>query len=116
MAFDYHRLRDAGFLSDTIETLVVNAVGDKTYIRQIIVHNTGESAETVTLYRVPDDGGAVGAASLSNRLYNFDVEPNATYTIKLDTPGIILNDTNDTFQGVCSSEDVVVISIDGGRE
>jgi|WetSurSiteA1Bulk_404760.scaffolds.fasta_scaffold08911_4 hypothetical protein len=120
MAFDYSRLAEGVKLAPTASgavACVTNPSTTTTYIRMIVVHNVNSTTETVSLYNVPDSGGSVGTASdTTNRFYKEDLPAGATRILEFQAPGIVLIDTNDTIQGVCSVYEKVLVWAYGGAE
>ena len=116
MSFAYSRLKEIGYLSDSAAAVVTNAASTTTYIRSIILHNTHTSALTVTLYNVPDNAGAVGTAASANQFYDESIGASDIVMLEFPAPGIVLEDTNDTIQGVCGTASKVTIQAYGGSE
>lgn len=116
MSFAYTRLADTQYISDSAAAIVTNAVGKKTYIKTITIHNTHSAAIAVTLYRVPDSTGSVGTASAANQVWKQTVGIEETVILEFFPPGWVLSDTNDTIQAVAGTASKVTISVDGGLE
>jgi len=118
MAFAYDRLAEITTIADTAGAVVTNAAGKKTYIRHIIIHNTNSTAETVNLHTVPDNGGAVGTSADTNRWVSESIDSGATWewTCGAGSPGIILEDENDTLQASTDTASKVTIQAYGGIE
>lgn len=114
--YELKRLRDQGYLSNSMETLVTNASGIKTQVKSISLQNNhASSAVNVQLHRVPDNAGAVGTADASNRFYNRTINPGEGEILDLGN-GFTLQDTNDTIQGIADTASAISIAIDGGDQ
>lgn len=118
MAFDYARLAEIDTIGDTVGAIVTNAVGKKTYIRHIIIHNTNSTTETINLHTVPDNAEAVGTAADINRWVSESILAGTTWewNCGAGSPGIILEDTNDTLQASTDTASKVTIQVYGGIE
>jgi len=116
MSFDYSRLCEITTVASTVGSVYTNPSSTKSYIRLIILHNTSSTSETVVLYNVPDSGGSLGTAGDTNKFYYESITANSTSIIDLGTPGLILQDTNDSIQAVTTTASKVTIQIMGGTE
>ena len=116
MAFDFHRLTEGTLITDSTVAVYTNAVSTKTYIRLITLCNTGSSDVVVSLYRVPDNVGAVGTAGDKDLIFDTTLTAGQTVLLEAANPGWILEDENDTIQVVADVSSVVSIHIDGGKE
>ena len=115
MSITFDWLNDANLtISDSAETIYANPASTKTHIASIVLHNTDSSAQTITLYCVPDNATAEGTAATTNQIFKEELAINETYPI--NDLQIILGDTNDTIQAVCSgTADKVNIFIFGAK-
>lgn len=116
MAFDYLRLTEVSYIASTAGSIYSNPSSKKTYIRNMIIHNTNTTAELVTLYNVPDSSGSLGTAAAANQFYKQSIAPNETVLLEFQAPGLILVDTNDSVQAVTTTASKVTIQIYGGQE
>ena len=116
MAFDYSLLKEIATIADSAASVYTNPAATKSYVRLIIIHNTNSTAEVVQLYNVPDSTGSLGTAGDTNKFYYESMAANATSIIDLGTPGLILEDTNDSIQAVTTTASKVTIQIMGGTE
>jgi hypothetical protein len=116
MSFDYGRLKEISTIADTAASVYSNPVSTKSYVRLIVLHNTNTTSETVVLYNVPDNAEAVGTAADTNKFFDIAIEADGTYIVDLGTPGLILEDTNDSIQAVTTTASKVTIQIMGGTE
>lgn len=109
------KLANIQFISTTASVVYTNPSNTKTYIRGLIVFNSGGSAETVKLYIVPDSGTNVGIASTGNQFMNVSV--NASQTLFVEMPYVItLTGTNETLQASTTTQSRVTIQILGDKE
>lgn len=116
MAFDYLRLKEVGWLPVSAGSLVVNPAGQRTYVRSIVLFNAGSTQQTVALHCVPDDNGALGSAGPSNQFYEETLEGKETRLVEFAPPGLVLEDENDSIQGLADTAETVTVQIYGGRE
>jgi len=116
MAFDYNRIAEITTIPSTAGALITNEAGKTTYVRVIIIHNGNTSTETVKLYNVPDNAEEVGTAGATNIFYNVDIDANGTRILEFASPGIMLEDTKDTIQGVTDTASKVTFQAYGGIE
>jgi hypothetical protein len=116
MAFDYSRLTEITTIPETFGAVYNNPADVKTYIRLIIIHNTNTTVETINLWNVPDDAAAVGVAADTNKMFKTEIAAGGTAILEYGTPGIILEDTNDTIQASTTTAGKVTIQIMGGKE
>ena len=108
-------LADPGFLTAGAAAVVTNApaaIGGKTTIRLITLHNTDVAPRTATIWLVAAVAGAVGVAANSNRIYLQDLAANETVFLPLD-PGYILAAPNDSLQAAGAVADVIVCTVSG---
>lgn len=116
MAFDYEILTEITTIPDSAGAVYTNAASTKTYIRLIVIHNANSTTEAVELWNVPDNAASVGTAADANKIYNVSIAAGGTSFIEFATPGIILEDTNDTIQANTDTASKVTIQIMGGKE
>ena len=117
MAFVYSQLTPITTIaSSTPAAVYTNPASTTTYVRTIVIHNTNTTSETVTLYNVPDNAGAVGTSGATNQFYKQSVEANSTVILEFAVPGIMLTDANDTLQASTTTASKVTIQITGGTE
>jgi len=116
MSFDYSRLKEMATIASSAASVYTDPTATKSYVRLIILHNTNSTAEVVQLYNVPDSGGSLGTAGVTNNFYYESIAANATSIIDLGTPGLILQDTNDSIQAITTTASKVTIQIMGGTE
>tara|TARA_R110000822_G_scaffold129122_2_gene265098 strand:- start:501 stop:851 length:351 start_codon:yes stop_codon:yes gene_type:complete len=116
MAFTYSQLTPITTIANSAGVAYTNPASKTTYVRTIVIHNTHTSAETVTLYNVPDSTGSVGTAGVTNQFYKQEVAADSTVLLEFAVPGIMLTDTNDTLQASTTTVNKVTIQITGGTE
>ncbi len=116
MPFIYARLIEITTLPSTVGIMFTQPSGQKSYIRNIILHNTNTTTETVKLYKVPNNGNAVGTAADINNFYQDNLLANQTQIIDFSIPGLMLIDLNETIQGVTTTASKVTIEINGATD
>lgn len=117
MAFVYSQLTPITTIANSTPAVVyTNPASTTSYVRTIVIHNTNTSAETVTLYNVPDNAGAAGTAAATNQFYKQEIAADSTVILEFAVPGIMLTDTNDTLQASTTTASKVTIQITGGTE
>ena len=116
MAFAYDRLTEITYVAAAAGTVFTNPAAQTTYVRLIVIHNTNATAETVDLWNVPDNAGAVGTASDANKFWQESVAADATTMIEFPVPGLVLESENDTIQAKTTTGSKVTIQIFGGKE
>jgi hypothetical protein len=115
MAFDYELLAEMSQITTTTGILYTHSTGSKSYVRTFMMHNSSDASIDVELYKVPDNGGAVGVASTANRFYKDSIVSEDTVFIEIPVPGMLMTGTNDTIQGYTSASGINY-EIYGGRE
>lgn len=116
MGFEYDRIVEITTLPNSAGAVFANPAGQKTYIRLVVLHNSNSTAEAVKLYNVPDNAGAVGTAGATNEFYSRSMAAGETVTMEFAIPGLVLEDENDTIQGVTTTASKVTIQAYGGKE
>lgn len=117
-------------------TATVYSVGSAktTYIRSIVIYNNSSSgaasstvAQTVQIYAVPNSGGAVGVATIGNKIGRVSLTPDDTFFYDLQYP-ITLQNTGDSIQvfnegtfaftlsGIATATNPVNVMVLGDRE
>ena len=66
-------------------------VAGTTYIRSVIMHNTGVSTTSSSLYVYPNGVAASGAGNASYRLVRVDLDPNETFFFESNYPIVLTN-------------------------
>lgn len=115
MALQRTKLSDIQTLPSSVGVLYANPAGMRTYIRGILLHNTGSGTETVRLHNVPDAATVLGAPAAANRFAELPVAAKATVTLQFPYV-IVLSDENDSIQGSSSTAATVTIQILGDKE
>jgi hypothetical protein len=115
MTRQYTRLADIQYIADSAGAIYTNPASAKTYIKSFVLFNGNSSAETVKLYNVPDNAGAVGTAGVSNQFV--EITLSALETLMFDLPyPITLIDENDTIQAVTITASKVTVQILGDTD
>ena len=76
------------FTAGTTQTAA--GVAGTTYIRGVVMHNTGLSTATASLYVYPSAETVSGAGNTSNRLGRVDLSSNETFFFEMNYP-LVLN-------------------------
>lgn len=116
MAITRGRLADIQTLPSSVGSLYANPSGTKTFIKGVTIFNSNTSAETVKLYSVPDSGGSAGTAALANQFFEQSIASLETLTFEFPDDGLVLQDINDTLQGVTNTASRVTIIIHGTKD
>jgi len=116
MATVYKRLQEITTIAATATAYVTNPSNTKTFVSNIVLHNTNSVAETIEIYVVPDNSGSVGTATASNRMWKDDLDPNVTRIVPLPKIGIVLEDANDTIQILTTTAGKVTVQIFGRQD
>ena len=103
------------FIPVTPTAVLVNPLDYKTFIREIILHNTGTTIESVKVYDVPPIAGALGTPSLEFRQLNITVPVNDTIHVPFQDC-IILDTPNYAIFAECSSANKINIKFNGDKE
>lgn len=113
----FKRLKDISNVPATAGVIYANPSGKHSYIKCITLCNGGSTTETVKLYRVSDNAGAVGTASdTANITHKLSLLAGQTVMIEVPGQGWVLEDTNDSIQAVTTTANTVTIAIDGAEE
>lgn len=95
-----------GQIAPVTTAIFTNPLNSKGKIKSIFLHNSGNSGETIGIYFVPNNTGAVGIADDSNLFFSEILAPNESYELNFSFP-VILGDENDTIQAVTDTENTV---------
>ena len=98
----------------TAAPIYVNPATTKTYIKGFIIFNGATTVETVNLYFLEDNVGALETLDTANKPQQFlrqELASGETFYVELNYP-IVLTDTNDAIFGLTdSSQKVTIITI-----
>jgi hypothetical protein len=111
-------------VGDSLITTIATSAGalitcgssETIYIRTIIIHNGNTTTEVVRLYTVPNSGGSLGTAAVTNLWLKEEMAAGKTRIIELAVPGIMLTSENDSIQGVTDTASKVTFQAYGGTE
>ena len=116
---------ERGNLSDVVvcgsgstQAAVTCASNKKVYVKSIIIHApepAGIVSATAQIYFVPNNGGSVGAAASTNRIFNVDVAARETVLLEPSYP-LVLTSTNDTIQVGNVGAGVFNVLVTGDKE
>lgn len=115
MALQRAKLANIQTLGTTAASAYTNPANTKTYVRSIILHNTNASVESVTLYNVPANSGAVGTAGATNQFLVISLGVNETFEFSPSYP-IVFDATGDSLQGKTSTAAKVTLQILGDKD
>lgn len=116
MAITAARLAEAVWVTNAAAAVITNPAATRTYVQQIILHNTHTAAIEVQIWIVPDAGGAVGVAADQNKKYHLSIAADDTVTFDFGKPGIVLTDTNDTIQMQAGTTNLVNVNAYGFQQ
>ena len=66
-------------------------IASTTYLRGVVMHNTGLGTATSSLYIYPASEAATGFGKTSYRLARVDVKPNETFFYEMNYPLVLVN-------------------------
>lgn len=115
MALMHVSLGAPRFISVAPTAMLINPVDYKTFIREIVLHNTGTTIETVRLYDVPPVAGALGTPNLELRQLNISVPVNDTVHIPFQDC-ITLDVPNYAIFAECTTANKINIKFNGDKE
>jgi hypothetical protein len=103
MPYNYIKLMDPVVIASngTVAPIYTNPALTKSIVGGMWVHNASLGTRTVTAHNVPDSGGSVGTAGVTNQFYKITLDANETVFYPFQ-PAIMLTDTNDTIQMVAN--------------
>jgi hypothetical protein len=116
MAISRGKLADIQYVASSAGSIYTNAAATKTFIAGFTLFNGNTTAETVKLYYVPDSGGSLGTASVSNQFLEISMASLETFVFEAPSDGIVLTDTNDSIQAVTTTASKVTVMIHGTKD
>lgn len=116
MAITRGRLADIQTVPSTAGSLYSNPASTKTFIKGVTLFNSNTTAETVKLYVVPDSGGSVGTAAVTNQVLEVSLASLETFIFEFPDDGAVLQDTNDSLQGVTTTASKVTVMVHGVKD
>ena len=75
----------------TTQTAGGVGIASTTYLRGVVMHNTGLSTATSSLYIYPDGVAANGVAHTAYRLARVDIDSNETFFFEMNYPLVLVN-------------------------
>ena len=66
-------------------------IASTTYLRGVVMHNTGLATATSSLYIYPDGVAANGVAHTAYRLARVDIDSNETFFFEMNYPLVLVN-------------------------
>lgn len=116
MAIIRGRLANPATLPSTVGSIYSNPASTKTFIKGIVLYNSNTSAETVRLYNVPDVSGSIGTAGDTNQFLDISLAAKETFVFEFPGDGAVLEDTNDSIQGVTTTASKVTYQFQGVKD
>ena len=116
MALAKKRLLDTTQLTSATPAsnpMLSNPSGKTTLVQLLTAHNPGATDYELTVYRVPDDAGAVGTAGSANQVFKLTIPPGGTELLELSGGGWVLEDEGDSLQFAVSG--AINLSLDGAE-
>ena len=100
--------------TSTAAAIYINPATTKTYIKGFIIFNGATTVETVNLYFIEDNVGALDTLDTATKPQQFlrqELASGETFYVELNSP-IVLTDENDAIFGLTdSSQKVTIITI-----
>lgn len=112
MARQYTRLADIQYVASSAASIYTNPASTKSYVKSLVLFNGNTSTETVKLYNVPDNAGAVGTAGAGNQFAEISLSTLETLMFDLPYP-ITLVDQNDSIQASTTTASKVTVQVLG---
>jgi len=75
----------------TTQTAGGVGIASTTYLRGVVMHNTGLATATSSLYIYPDGVAANGVAHTAYRLARVDIDSNETFFFEMNYPLVLVN-------------------------
>ena len=75
----------------TTQTAGGVGIASTTYLRGVVMHNTGIATATSSLYIYPDGVAANGVAHTAYRLARVDIDSNETFFFEMNYPLVLVN-------------------------
>jgi len=116
MSLSHARLAEIATLGATAASVYANPASTTSYVTLIVLHNTNTVAEDVELWNVPDSSEALGTAADANRFWADSIDINETVFIEIPKIGLVLEDKNDSIQGLADTASKVTIQVFGSQE
>ena len=116
MAITRGRLAEIQTIPSTVGSLYANPSSTKTFVKGITLFNNNTTSETVKLYRVPDSTGSLGTAAVTNQFLEISLASLETFVFEFPGDGAVLEDTNDSIQGVTTTASKVTVLIHGVKD
>jgi hypothetical protein len=116
MTIIHGRLADIQTIPSTAGSIYTNSSATETFVKGITLFNSNVTAETVKIYQVPAAGGTVGIASVTNQFLEISLASLETFVFELPGDGAVLENENDSIQGVTTTDSKVTIQIHGVKD
>lgn len=115
MAMQRGKLADIQYVASSAGSIYSNPASTKTYIRGLVLFNGNTTSELVKLYNVPDSGGSLGTAGVSNQFAELTLTAKETLIMDFDYP-LVLTDTNDSLQASTTTASKVTVMVNGDKD
>ena len=109
----YPSLGPPAYAPDSVGAVYTNPAATVSYLNAILVHNTDTVVRTITIYEVPNNGGAVGGMVPQEEFLKYVLQPGATEIFEIKGPGLPLESLNDTIQAIADLASKVTIKFFG---
>jgi hypothetical protein len=116
MAITRGKLADIQYVASSAGSIYANPGSTLTFISGFTLFNGNTTAETVKLYNVPDSGGSLGTAGVSNQFLEISLASLETFVFEAPSDGIVLSDTNDSIQAVTTTASKVTVMVHGTKD
>jgi hypothetical protein len=116
MAISRGKLADIQYVASSAGSIYANPASTKTFIAGFTLFNGNTTTETVKLYNVPDSGGSLGTAGVSNQFLEIRLASLETFVFEAPSDGIVLTDTNDSIQASTTTASKVTVIIHGTKD
>lgn len=115
MARQFTRLADIQYVANSAGAIYTNPASTSSYIKSFVLFNINTGTETVKLYNVPDNAGAVGTAGDASQFAEISLAAKETLMFDLPYPITLINQ-NDTIQAITTTANKVTVQILGDKD
>jgi hypothetical protein len=116
MAIIRGKIGNIATLPTTVGAIYTNAASTRTFFKGVTLFNSGEAAETVRLYNVPNSGGSVGTAAATNQFLEIGLASKETFIFEFPGDGAVHENTNETIQGFTTTANTVTYQLHGVKD
>lgn len=115
MTLSHVSLGQPEYIPINYSAMLINPDGFKTFIKEIIIHNTITTPETVEVLEVNASAGGLGNPSVNRRLLKIQIEPDDTIFVAFSDV-LILDSEYDAIFCKCTTANAVNIKFTGDLE